>query len=118
MSEQVLSVGFMAALLKPIEEKADREEINDHLDTLNLSILVNYEGTLVYSNYADKDAVHGGMNFLVPSNIDDFEKQLLKANLEITHEVLPYAASWYNGVDSEMATTTLAEFLVALNKEG
>lgn len=108
MSYNVYSVGFMAAL----KEAVDFEEISDNLYD-NYDVMVNYDGTIVYThdNLPLEEAF--GLHFLKVNEkeLEEFKSECLSANLFIDEDTItPYSCMWYNGVDPDMSTITLEEF--------
>ncbi len=110
MSTNVLSYGYMAPLVTPIKDRAEREELSERLYEES-RIRLNYEGTLVYIDVGDREEFFGGLFFTNPDHLTLFHQELAEVKLEITHEVKPYFAVWYNGTDSYMDDMKLEDFL-------
>jgi hypothetical protein len=122
MSENVRSYGYMAVLVTPLNSE-QREEILDKLHDYRSKnpLMINYEGTLVYTDYNKVKAYRErsniyGLNlgkdatemesadaFIVRTNNED-----LAAEASTVH---PYNCIWYNGADSDMSSLTKDEFL-------
>lgn len=117
MSDNVLSYGFIAVLKEPV----DHEEFFDKAWNGQWPVMVNYEGTLVYSDsnahksYQDRTNIYG--LFLGPSrqaDAQEFEKNCIEHGLSVDMATIkPYTCIWYNGCDSDMASLTKEKFLKA-----
>lgn len=109
MSENVLSSGFMAPLLVPV----DYEEVSEDLYHNSSELLqINYEGTILFSDTRDDypyglffedHKMNGVKNFIR-------EADRLGFNIDQTN-IRRYRCIWYNGVDSDMDTLKLDDFL-------
>ncbi|QIG65960.1 hypothetical protein phiOC_p318 [Ochrobactrum phage vB_OspM_OC] len=111
MSDNVLSYGFMAPLLKPISGD-DLEDASEYLYD-NTDLHMNYEGTLIYSDWGSREHAYGCMVFMSLKDIECFKKEFLKLSDKFAvdfSKAVPYCAYWYDGTDSYMAETTLKEF--------
>lgn len=109
MSDNVLSKGFMVPLLTPILDRGEREDLVERLyDTTVL--MVNYEGTLIYSNQVQHDLY--GILFQAPLGVEAFLNDVEEAGLKVDSvKARSYTCFWYNGTDSDMDEMTLDQFL-------
>ena len=112
MSENVLSFGVMAKLIKPVGNYKTKEwqDLSDKLYELH-GLHLNYEGTIIYNDLGgDTDSTYG-INFIQSEQLQDFFEELQKAGIaaEFTNSKI-YSCFWYNGADSYMSDITLKEF--------
>lgn len=115
MSDNVRSYGFIAVLNEPV----DHEEFFDKAWKGQWPLMVNYDGTLVYSDhnasksYRERTNVYG--LFLGPTSAADtkeFEGHCVAHGLSVDMTTIkPYTCIWYNGTDSDMSSLTKEEFL-------
>lgn len=112
MSENVMSTGFMAQLEKPIGNHKTEEwdEISERLYNNESSLSINYEGTLIYSDYGGEEY---GITFYDGSisSPDEFINECAKEGFDvITDTIKSYSCLWYNGVDSDMSMMKLENY--------
>jgi len=113
MSDQVLSMGFMALLKTSVgtyngPNAVAHEELDEHLQG-NFDLTLNYEGTIVYQDVrADEDS---GISFFNDEAHTKFIENVRDAGVEIDEDSVQfYACSWYDNADSYMSTLTEDEF--------
>lgn len=113
MSDNKISIGFMAELTQPIGDHNTEawQELTERLETTNSGLELNYDGTLVFSKETDDYAYQVDM-VVVPRGGDSRLIELCNAaKLDIDGGgAKAYSCHWHNGSDSPMSTMTLAEF--------
>lgn len=114
MSENKITLGFMAELINPVgnhhtdEWTAVTEKLYDGSTNLEL----NYEGNIVFSRDFHKDACEFNLQVGTHGIPLEFIHRCAVAGLAIKPTtVKPYTAHWYNGADSPMSDMALGEFL-------
>lgn len=113
MSENKITIGFMAELATPVGKHTTElwEATQDALYESDTKLELNYEGTLVFSRDVHEDAYNFNMQLGVSGDIAGFISRCAFINLPVKPETIePFFAHWYNGSDSPMSDTTLAEF--------
>jgi hypothetical protein len=115
MSENVMSSGIMVPLVNKLTNEM-RDELSETLWERESSVYVNYEGTMVYTDYRGDEY---GIKFGISQNFDQSEFDILKEfNIEIQPDMArPYSCYWYNGTDSDMDDLTLDKFKEYTNQE-
>lgn len=122
MSTTVISQGFIAMLLTPVEKDA-LEELSENLYDEKSSLKINYGGTLLISdNYRTKKyserEFNGDLFIIGDQEAGDraqfIQEATLRGLLINPDTIQPYTCVWYNGSDSPVSMLTLDEFL---NKE-
>lgn len=115
MSENVGSSGVMV----PLSRKLTREECEMLTEEMWKGpyagdVNINYEGTLAYTDHRSDGY---GISFGVSARMNDLyliQQELDRHDLSVTllpAFAKPYTCYWYNGVDSDMDTMTLENFL-------
>lgn len=121
MSEDTRSYGLMAILKDPVTNADKREELSEKRYDDGLLTQLNYEGTLVYIDLnmnSDRRDIYGLRFGFMNVPYDKFYQEVQALGLDIWWwSIRPYDCIWYNGVDSDMAMITLAEFLKQTNQE-
>lgn len=108
MSDNVMSVGFMAPLITPLVKRSEELELLRERLWGGSDLEINYEGTLVYS--AENNDVYG-LHFGTQATVLDFLKQLDEMGLSVdTSRIVFYTCLWYDGSYSDMSMLTLEEF--------
>lgn len=108
MSENVMSVGFMAPLITPLVKGSEELEILQDRLYEESTLQINYEGTIVFSA---EDSDMYGLRFGKTLQYDDFLKEVADMGLAVDElRVASYTCLWYNGVDSDMSMLTIDEF--------
>lgn len=111
MSDNVMSRGMMAPLVKSLTEE-EREELEELLYDNKSGLSINYEGTIVYSDDRGSAEDAYGLIFEVTDSRGEFLAELKRQNLEIDEtKMLPYQCYWYNGSDSDMGLLELEDYL-------
>lgn len=113
MSENKITIGFMAELVTPVGnyQTEEWEALQEKLYASGTGLELAYVGTLIFSKVTHVDAHDFSLLLGNPSNPDDFVKKCADAGLPVKAEsVLPYFSHWYNGSDSPMSAMSLTKF--------
>lgn len=113
MSDNVLSYGVMAKLIKPVGKYKTKEwqDMDNKLDEELSGLQLNYEGTIIYNDLGGYTESTYGINFIQSEQLQAFFEELQKAGIVADFESSKiYSCFWYNGADSYMSDITLKEF--------
>lgn len=110
MSYNAFSVGLVGILVTPFNDQSEEDGLRELLDAQGF--LVNYEGTLIYSNQMSgnmDDEFHLHTSSVFDS--DHFFKELKNHGYPVkANSIRTYIDLYYNGGDDNQSLITLEEF--------
>lgn len=118
MSSTMRQYGFVAVLLKPLNEE-EREEANENLWNEKSDLSVTYDGTLLYVDYNSQKSLDERENIYglhlgspAPEGLKEFIELAAASgfNLDLT-TIQPYNCIYYNGGDSPLDMLTKEKLL-------
>jgi hypothetical protein len=118
MSSTVRQYGFVAVLLKPLNEE-EREETNENLWSEKSDLSVSYDGTLLYVDYnsnkpmREREDIHGlHLGSLAPEGLKEFVELAAASGFDLDLTTIqPYNCIYYNGGDSPLDMLTKEKLL-------
>lgn len=106
MSDNVISVGFMAVLKKPVgnHHTSAWGIEQDRLYAVNNDVQLNYDGDVVYFVKKQEESYAFDMQIGTPGTREEFLAVIQQTGLEVIEDTIrPFFAHWYNGADSPMS---------------
>lgn len=119
MSATVRQHGFIAVLLRPIEDEEAREELSEKLHDAGSKLGISYDGSLVFydanrqEDYEVRENIYGLFFGHDVSLRAKMEAELLTHNLMIDGRTMrPYNCIYWNGSDSPLSLLTKEQFFM------
>lgn len=118
MSSTVRQYGFVAALLKPLNEE-EREEANENLWSEKSDLSINYSGELLYVDFNanksldERENIYGlSLGSLAPEGLKEFVELAANSGFDLDLTTIqPYNCIYYNGGDSPLDMLTKEKLL-------